>query len=118
MQSQQNKNILADLEVVRVVGIEADHELIEAEFEVLEVGLVEGLAGDLVAHDLGADEVLVVQTQPHLLQQEVRLLSPLHLSECLNLQVPVSKLSNSASSIYFDCIIVIVIKIIIQQLND
>ena len=52
--------VLAYLKVVGVVGVVADHELIEAKLEVLEVGFVQCLPGDLVAHDLGADVIFVV----------------------------------------------------------
>ena len=77
----------ANVEVCAFVLVQLDHVLVEGEFELLVLGVLEEPRAYLLGDDLGPDVVLGSQAKPHLLKDQLHLLFPLHRSVSFNLEV-------------------------------
>ena len=79
------KIALAAAEVVRFLLVEPNHEAVIPQLALLIVDVIEQLLAHLLGRELGAHIVVVIEAQPHLLEQEVNLLGRLHGADRLNL---------------------------------
>ncbi|CAN7975281.1 unnamed protein product, partial [Ixodes persulcatus] len=83
----QGRVVAADGQVRPLVLVQLNHQAVVAQLQTpvsprslahLLFGVVKELGGDLLADDLGADVVLLGQAQPHLLQDQLHLLTLVH----------------------------------------